>query len=248
MVYFIGAGPGDPELLTVKGLNILKKADVVIYAGSLVNPEILKYTKDGCEIYNSAVMNLEQITEIAIIKSKEGKIVARLHTGDPSIYGAILEQMVILEKNNVEYEIIPGVSSFCAAASRLKIEYTVPELAQTVVITRESGQTVVPEDIVVMARQKPTLIFFLSVHLIDSIVEKLSPIYGIDSKVAVVYKATWKEEKIITGTFEDIAQKVRNSGIKETALIIVGKCLERPEIFSKLYDKTFSHKFRGGTF
>ena len=248
MVHIVGAGAGDPELITVKGQRLLSAADVVIYAGSLVNPELLKFCKDGVETFNSAEMTLDEV--IAVIESANaaGKDIVRLHTGDPSIYGAIQEQIDILAEKNIAFEIVPGVSSFLAAAAALKQEFTLPGITQTVILTRQSGVTPVPESesLKKLAEIQSTICIFLSVKLIDKIVENLLDA-GLSSNtpVAVVYKASWAEEKILRGTLEDIAEKVKASGITRTALVIVGNCLNSKRYEnSHLYSPKFSHMFR----
>lgn len=247
MVYFIGAGPGDVDLITVKGRKILEKADVVIYAGSLVSKEHLKFCKRDALLFDSAKMSLDEIIEIIKKEDEKSKIIVRLHTGDPTIYGAIYEQIRELEKNNIRYEVIPGVSSFTASCARLNTELTVPEVTQTVILTRLSGRTVVPdcEDLEKLALHRSSMAIFLSVHDIENVVEKLIKGYK-DENVpcAVVYKATWDDEKIIMGTLKDIAQKVRENNIKKTAQILVGYFLRDNGTASKLYDKNFSHEFR----
>ncbi|MEG1867385.1 MAG: precorrin-4 C(11)-methyltransferase, partial [Clostridiales bacterium] len=197
MVKIVGAGAGDPELITVKGMNALKEADIVIYAGSLVNPALLDYCKKDCTIYDSAGMNLDEVIEVIKAEYPKGKNIVRLHTGDPSIYGAIREQMDILDTENIEYTVIPGVSSFCAAAAALKKEYVLPEVSQTVILTRMEGRTPVPEreDIRNLAKVNATMIIFLSVHMIEDVVERLLEGYDKETPCAVVYKASWPEEK-----------------------------------------------------
>lgn len=246
MVYFIGAGPGDPELITVKALKLLQNADVIIYAGSLVNKEILKYAPDSCAIYNSAEMDLEQIVDIMSKAYVQGKNVIRLHTGDPSIFGAIREQMGELERRNIEYEIIPGVSSFCAAAAVLKREYTLPEVSQTVILTRMQGRTMVPEGQAIekLASHKATMIVFLSIHMIDELVEKLKTGYADETPAAVVYKASWPDQKVLMGTLATISSMVKKNHITKTALLLIGDFLGDEYQLSKLYDKNFSHEYR----
>jgi precorrin-4 C11-methyltransferase len=246
VIYFIGAGPGDPELITLKGAKIIQSCDVIIYAGSLVNKEILKYVKPGAEIYNSALMNLDEIIEIMINAHKEGKDVARIHTGDPAIYGAIHEQIVMLEEENIDYEVIPGVSSFLAAAAVLKKELTIPEITQTVIITRIGGRTKVPpeQELKDLSRHRATMAIFLSVQEIDRVVSELKEGYQETTPVAVIYKATWEDQVIVTGTLGDISQKVKLKGINKTAMILVGDFLKDIKAYSKLYDREFSHSFR----
>lgn len=246
MIYFIGAGPGDPELITLKGIKIIQSCDVIIYAGSLVNKEILKYAKPEAEIYNSALMSLDEIIELMVKSYNEKKDVARIHTGDPAIYGAIHEQIVRLEEKNIDYEIIPGVSSFLAAAAVLKKELTIPGITQTVIITRIGGRTKVPqkENLKNLSRHKATMAIFLSVHDIDKVVLELKEGYEETTPVAVVYKATWEDQVIVIGTLNDISQKVKAKGINKTAMILVGDFLKDIESYSKLYDREFSHSFR----
>ena len=247
MVYIVGAGPGDTELITVKGLKRVESADIIIYAGSLVNPEILKYAKKDCEIHNSAYMNLEEVIDVIKKGHSEGKDIVRLHTGDPSIYGAVREQMDILKENNIPFENIPGVSSFCGAASALQAEYTLPSVSQTVILTRMEGRTAVPEkeSIESLSKHNATMIIFLSVGMISELSKKLMEGYSKDTPAAVVYKATWEDEKIVRGTLADIAEKTEKAGIKKTALVIVGDCLGNDYELSKLYDKNFKTEFRG---
>lgn len=247
MVSFVGAGPGDVDLITVKGRKLLSEADVVIYAGSLVSKEQMKYCKSGCEIYNSASMTLDEVIDVFIKSDRAGKKVVRLHTGDPTIYGAIKEQMDELTKFGIEYEVIPGVSSFTASCARIKKEFTLPGVSQSIIITRLKGKTDVPEaeDLEKLASYKAAMAIFLSVQNIDEVVKKLICGYGSENvPVAVIYKATWKDEKIIHGTLKDIADKVKTEGIKSTAQILVGYFLNSNYEKSKLYDPAFSHKFR----
>ena len=246
MIYFIGAGPGDPELITVKGKRIIGEAGCIIYAGSLVNKELLGYAKRNCSIYNSAEMTLEQVIEAMVKAEAQGVITVRLHTGDPSIYGAIREQMDELERRGIAYEVVPGVSSFVAAAAALKKEYTLPGVSQTVILTRMEGRTAVPEgqSIEELAAHKATLVIFLSVHMMDELVRKLKTGYRGDTPVAVVYKASWPDQKILKGTLDTIAELVSNEGVRKTALVAVGDFLGSEYELSKLYDKTFSHEFR----
>lgn len=246
MIQIVGAGPGDPELITVKGMNALKEADIVIYAGSLVNPKLLEYCKKDCTVYDSAGMNLDEVIAVMKAEYAKDKRIVRLHTGDPSIYGAIREQMDLLAGLDIPFTVIPGVSSFCAAAAALKKEYVLPEVSQTVILTRMEGRTPVPkkEDIRNLAKINATMIIFLSVHLIEELVERLKEGYPEDTPCAVVYKASWPEEKQVVGTLADIAGKVREEGIGKTALITVGRFLGDEYALSKLYDKSFSHGYR----
>ncbi|MDQ2086946.1 precorrin-4 C(11)-methyltransferase [Herbivorax sp. ANBcel31] len=244
MVVFVGAGSGDPELITVKGKKLIEEADVIIFAGSLVNEEILKWSKESCEKYNSAKMTLDEV--IKVMKDKKNKLVVRLHTGDPSIYGAIREQMDQLRRLRIDYEVIPGVSAFSAAAAALKKEYTLPGVTQTLILTRMEGRTGVPkkERIELLAKHNATMVIFLSVHMMSELVERLKCGYEDKTPVAVVYKASWPKEKIVRGTLENIAGLVEKEGIKKTALVVVGDFLGDEYELSKLYDKNFSHEFR----
>lgn len=249
MVYFVGAGPGAADLITVRGKNIISAADIIIYAGSLVNPEILKYARDGCDIYNSAEMTLEEVVEIMIDGELSGKKVVRLHTGDPSVYGAVREQMDILDCNNIEYCVCPGVSSVFGAAAALKTEYTLPGVSQTVILTRMPGRTPVPEkeDISLLAAHNATMIIFLSAGMLDELSEKLiAGGYDKDTCAAIVYKATWEDEKVIRTTVGRLAESGREYNITKTALIAVGGFLGNEYFRSKLYDPCFSHGFREG--
>ena len=246
IIKIVGAGAGDPELSTVTGMNALKEADIVIYAGSLVNPALLDYCKKDCVIYDSAGMNLDEVIDVMKEAYPQGKKIVRLHTGDPSIYGAIREQMDRLDDFGFSYTVIPGVSSFCAAAAALKKEYVLPEVSQTVILTRMEGRTPVPEkeDIRNLAKINATMIIFLSVHMIEEVVERLLEGYTEDTPCAVVYKASWPEEKKVIGTLADIADKVHEANIGRTALITVGRFLGDEYALSKLYDKAFSHGYR----
>ncbi|WP_346886602.1 precorrin-4 C(11)-methyltransferase [Clostridium sp. UBA4395] len=248
MVYFIGAGPGDAELITVKGRDTLAKADVVIYAGSLVSKEHMNYCKAGCEIHNSASMTLEQVIEVMNKAEKENKMVVRLHTGDPAIYGAIKEQMDELDKLNIQYKVIPGVSSFTAAASVIKKEFTLPSVTQTVILTRVEGRTPVPEteSLEKLASIGASMAIFLSISMIDKVVAKLRKGYGRNVNIAVVERATWEDERAIIGTLDDIAEKVKEAGITKCAQILVGDFINCDYDKSLLYDKSFTHMFREG--
>lgn len=246
-VVFIGGGPGDPELLTIKAYKTIKIADVIIYAGSLVNKEVLSCSKKDALIYNSASLNLPEILEIMENETKKGLLVARVHTGDPSIYGAIGEQIQYLKKKNIPYQIIPGVSSLFATAAALDAELTLPEISQTVIITRPQGRTPKPkkEAISLLAEHGATMCIFLGVQMIDGVTEELKEHYSIDTPVAVVQKASWNDERVLRGTLENISEKVKQAGIKKTAIIVVGRVLDPGEIIpSKLYDAHFTHEYR----
>lgn len=249
-VYFIGAGPGDPDLITVKGQKRLSEADVVIYAGSLVNPALLGKAKQGAAVYNSASMTLPQVIDVIAKAVAENKRVARVHTGDPSIYGAIKEQMDELDKLGISYEIIPGVSSFLATAAALQCEYTLPDVSQTVIITRLEGRTPVPpkENLASLASHTATMCIFLSVHMLDNVVRELMDGgYPSDTPIAVVQKASWPEQKIIRGTLSTISGHIKAQGIDRTAMIVVGRCLEGDYALSRLYAPEFGHMYRDAT-
>ncbi len=250
MVHFVGAGSGAADLITVRGARLLGEADVVIYAGSLVNPALLQYTREGCEIHNSAEMTLEQV--LAVVKAAEaaGKTTVRLHTGDSSIYGAVREQFDQLEALGIAYDVCPGVSSFCGAAAALKAEYTLPDVSQTVIITRAAGRTPVPEkeSIRSLAAHQATMVLFLSTALAGKLQgDLLAGGYAPETPAAVVYKATWPEEKVYRCTVETLAQTVEDNGLTKTALIIVGGCLGTEYLRSKLYDPGFTTEFRKGS-
>lgn len=248
MVYFIGAGPGDPELLTIKGKKYIDLADVIIYAGSLVNEKVLDSRKPEAVVYNSAYMNLDEVLEVMKKAEADGLITARVHTGDPSIFGAIREQMDALEAMGIDYEVVPGVSSFLGVASALKKEYTLPGVSQTVILTRMEGRTPVPpkEKLLSLAEHNATMIIFLSVGMIEELAETLKKAYKETTPVAVVYKATWPDEKIVRGNLTNIAARVKEAGITKTALTVVGDFLGSDYELSKLYDKTFTTEFRKG--
>lgn len=246
MVYFIGAGPGDPELLTIKGKKIIDSADVIIYAGSLVNREVLKDIKSGAKVYNSSTMHLEEVIEVMKEAEKKNLMTARVHTGDPAIFGAHREQMDALEREGIEFCVIPGVSSFVAAAAALKKEYTLPEVTQSIILTRMEGRTPMPEkeSIEAFAKHQATMVIFLSANRIEELVEQLQTSYPVDTPIALVYKASWPEEKIIQGNLGNIAELVRKANITKTGLIVVGRFLGDQYALSKLYDKHFSHEYR----
>lgn len=246
-VWFVGAGPGDPELITVKGQRLVSEADVIIYAGSLVNPALLSLAKQGASIYNSAKMTLPEVIAVMVKAVAEQKKVVRLHTGDPSIYGAIKEQMDALAQHNIAYEVIPGVSSFLATAAALKCEYTLPEVSQTVIVTRLEGRTPVPEKekLASLAAHNATMCIFLSVHMMDSVVKELvDGGYSPDTPVAIVQKASWPEQKIFRGTLATIAGIVAAEGVDRTAMIVVGYCLGSDYALSRLYAPEFGHMYR----
>ena len=248
-VYFIGAGPGDPELLTIKAKNIIERADVIIYADSLINPEVCSLAREGAEIHRSASLTLEEMTGIIASAIKQGKVVARLQSGDPSIYGAIQEQMAALDEKGITYEIIPGVSSLFAAAASLKTELTVPELSQTVIITRMGGRTPVPalENLKSLAAHQSSMAIFLSASLIPEVVaELLAGGYHPGTPAAIVYRASWEDEIVVRTTLNDLAAQMKASGIRKQALILVGAFLNSKDsdLRSRLYDKDFKHEYR----
>ena len=250
MVHFVGAGSGAVDLITVRGARFLEQADVIIYAGSLVNPELLSYAKPDCEIHNSAKMTLEEV--IAVIRGAEaaGKTTVRLHTGDSSIYGAVREQFDELEKLGISYDVCPGVSAFCGAAAALRAEYTLPDVSQTVIITRAAGKTPVPEreSIHSLAVHQATMVLFLSTSLTDKLQQELlAGGYDENTPAAVVYKATWPEEKIFRCTVGTLHKTVTENGLTKTSLIVVGSCLGDAYMRSLLYHPGFTTEFREAT-
>ena len=247
-VYFVGAGPGDPDLLTRKAERLLRACRFCIYAGSLVSPEVLALLPADAEKHDSAKLDLQQTTAFCVAARERGMDAVRLHSGDPSIYGAIREQMAELDKAGIEYEVVPGVSSFQAAAAALRTELTAPEIAQTIILSRIADRTPVPpeQELSRLAQTHATLCLFLSVHKVDSIARTLAEHYGADCPAAVVYRASWPDQQIIAGTLADIAAKVKAAGIRKTALILVGRALERSLPASKLYDAAFTHGHRKG--
>jgi precorrin-4/cobalt-precorrin-4 C11-methyltransferase len=246
-VIFIGGGPGDPELLTIRGYKAIESADIIIYAGSLVNKKVLDHRKKDAEVYNSASLDLNEI--ITIIKKgiAKNKVIARVHTGDPSIYGAIGEQIRELKKENIDYEIIPGVSSVFASAAVLETELTLPEISQTVIITRPEGRTPKPkkESLSSLSKHNATMCIFLGIGMIGKVVDELKESYTEDTPIAIVNKASWEDQLIIKGTLKDIVEKVKKVNIKKTAMIIVGDVLNPGDFNpSKLYDSEFKHEYR----
>ncbi|MGD0092290.1 MAG: precorrin-4 C(11)-methyltransferase [Planctomycetota bacterium] len=247
-VHFVGAGPGDPELLTRKAERLLRACRFCIYAGSLVSPEVLALLPPDTERHDSAALTLKQTTALCLSARERGLDVVRLHSGDPAIYGAIREQMDELDAAGIAYEVVPGVSSFQAAAAALRTELTAPEAAQTIILSRVADRTPVPPEqaLVQLAQTHATLCLFLSVHKIEPIAGILAACYGADCPAAVVYRASWPDQQVITGTLADIAAKVQAAGIHKTALILVGRALGRGQAASKLYDAKFSHGHRKG--
>ena len=251
MIHFVGAGSGAADLITLRGKKFLEEADVVIYAGSLVNPQLLEYTKQGCNIYNSAKMTLEEVLEVMTAAEEEGKTTVRLHTGDPCLYGAIREQMDVLDEKGIAYDYCPGVSSFCGAASALNLEYTLPNVSQSVIITRMAGRTPVPEkeSIESFAAHHATMVVFLSTGLLEELSKRfIEGGYEPDTPAAIVYKATWEDEKSFVCTVETLAQTAKENGITKTALMIIGDAVAHNSYErSKLYDPGFTTEFRKGT-
>lgn len=251
MIHFVGAGSGAPDLITIRGKKFLEEADVIIYAGSLVNPQLLDYAKEGCQIYNSAKMTLEEVLDVMREAEKAEKMTVRLHTGDPCLYGAIREQMDVLDEEGVSYDYCPGVSSFCGAASALNLEYTLPEVSQSVIITRMAGRTPVPEkeSIESFAAHQATMVVFLSTGLLEELSKRLiEGGYSKDTPAAIVYKATWEDEKSFVCTVGTLAQTAKENQITKTALMIIGEAVAYSNYErSKLYDPGFTTEFRKGT-
>lgn len=250
-IHFVGAGSGAADLITLRGKQQLEEADIIIYAGSLVNPDLLKYAKESCEIFNSAKMTLEEVLEVMLRGTREDKQIVRLHTGDPCLYGAIREQMDLLDKEGIPYDYTPGVSSFCGAASALNLEYTLPEISQSVIITRMAGRTPVPEkeSIESFAAHNATMVVFLSTGLLEELSERLiAGGYTADTPAAIVYKATWDDEKSFICTVGTLAETAKKNNITKTALMIIGNvvgCTNYDR--SKLYDPGFTTEFREAT-
>lgn len=248
MVYFVGAGSGAKDLITVRGQRLLQQADVIIYAGSLVNTELLEEKKPECRVYNSAHMTLEEVIAVMKEAERQCRMTVRLHTGDPSIYGAVREQMDLLEQAGIAYESCPGVSSFCGAASALNLEYTLPDVSQSVIITRMAGRTPVPEqeEIAAFAAHQATMVIFLSTGMLGKLQERLmAGGYDKDTPAAIVYKATWPEEEAYVCTVDTLEQTAQCHGITKTALIIVGKAVTHSSYRrSDLYHPDFETEFR----
>jgi precorrin-4/cobalt-precorrin-4 C11-methyltransferase len=247
MLYFIGAGPGAADLITVRGAKLLSQADVVIYAGSLVNPDLLSLCKAGCEIHNSASMTLEEVTSVMLAAEKADKLIVRLHTGDPCIYGAIKEQMAVLDANGIEYTVVPGVSSFLGAAAAIKAELTLPSVSQTIILTRMEGRTPVPEreSIRSLAKHRASMAIFLSASMLPELSSELiDGGYTANTAATIVYKATWDDERIVKTNIGELADAAKAAGIDKTALIFVGDFLDSDYERSKLYDPEFTHMFR----
>lgn len=247
MIEFVGAGPGASDLITVRGARLLREADVIVYAGSLVNVELLAEAKEACAIYNSAKMTLEEVMAVMVSAERAGKRVVRLHTGDPCVYGAHREQMDALDAEGISYEVCPGVSSFCGAAAALKAEYTLPNVSQTVILTRMEGRTPVPpeEEIAKLAAHNATMVIFLSSGMLAPLSERLiAGGYAPATPAAIVYKATWDDEKVVLTTVSELAAVARKHNITRTALITVGNFLGNEYERSRLYDPTFTTEFR----
>ena len=247
MVHFVGAGSGAADLITLRGKRLLEEADVIIYAGSLVNPELLGYARPECEIHNSAEMTLDEVIDIITAAENNGKTTVRLHTGDPCVYGAIREQMERLGALGIGYDVCPGVSSFCGAAAALKAEYTLPDVSQTVILTRMAGRTPVPEkeSIESLAAHNATMVIFLSAGMLDELSARLiEGGYNTDTPAAIVYKATWPDEKVCRCTVGTLAETAKENGIRKTALITVGGFLVDVHSLSKLYSPDFETEYR----
>ena len=251
MIHFVGAGAGAPDLITLRGKKFLEEADVIIYAGSLVNPQLLDYKKEGCRVYNSAKMTLEEVLQVMEEAEDEGLVTVRLHTGDPCLYGAIREQMDVLDEKGIGYDYCPGVSSFCGAASALNLEYTLPEVSQSVVITRMAGRTPVPEkeSIESFAAHQVTMVVFLSTGMLEELSRRLiAGGYQADTPAAIVYKATWEDEKACVCTVGTLAETAKRENITKTALMIIGDIVTHSHYDrSKLYHPEFTTEFRQGT-
>lgn len=250
MVHFVGAGPGAPDLITLRGKTYLEQADVIIYAGSLVNPQLLDYAKEGCEIHNSAKMTLEEVLAVMEQAEKEKKVTVRLHTGDPCVYGAVREQMDELDRLGISYDSCPGVSSFCGAAAALNLEYTLPDISQSVIITRMEGRTPVPpkESIQSFAAHQATMVIFLSTGMLEELSRRLiEGGYQADTPAAIVYKATWEDEKKFICTVGTLAQTAKEHQITKTALMIIGDAVNTSHYDrSLLYHPEFTTEFRQG--
>ena len=247
MVHFVGAGPGAPDLITLRGAELVKSADIIIYAGSLVNPAILSMAKPDCRVYNSAEMTLEQV--LAVMEGAPGADIVRLHTGDPCLYGAIREQMDALDKAGIAWDDTPGVSSFCGAAAALGAEFTLPGVSQSVIITRMAGRTPVPEGerLEELARHGASMAVFLSAGMLEEVqAALLQGAYTADTPAAIVYKATWPEEEIVRCTVGTLAESGAAAGIRKTAMILVGGFLSGAYERSKLYDPAFTTEYREG--
>ncbi|NTW16542.1 MAG: precorrin-4 C(11)-methyltransferase [Syntrophaceae bacterium] len=248
-VIFVGAGPGNPDLLTVKAKTIIESCRIIIYAGSLVSPAVMAIVPDNAERYDSAEMNLEEIIAVCSGAKDRGIDVVRLHSGDPSVYGATREQMNELDRLGIPFEVVPGVSAFQAAAAALSTELTAPEVSQTIILTRTSGRTPLPkeQELAELARSRATLCIYLSGRNVEKTIETLVPYYGVNCPAAVIFHVSWPDEEIVRGTLGDIVKKVEKAALGQTSIILVGHALSRDIPVSKLYDAKFSHGFRKGT-
>lgn len=247
MIYFIGAGPGAPDLITLRGAELLRRAGMIVYAGSLVNPALLDYAPQGCEVYDSALMTLDEVMEKLLDGERRGLTTVRLHTGDPSLYGAIREQMDRLRAEGVEFSVVPGVSSFCAAAAAIPAEYTLPGVSQTLIISRMEGRTPVParEGIRSLAAHGASMVLFLSSAMLKELASELiAGGYSPETPVALVYKASWPDERVLRGPLASIPAMAEEAGISKTALVLVGGFLGDEYDLSRLYDASFSHGCR----
>mgnify|MGYP000888928574 CR=1 FL=1 len=247
MVSFVGAGPGAPDLITLRGAELLRRAGLIVYAGSLVNPALLEYAQEGCEVYDSASMTLDEVLEKLVEGHTRGVTTVRLHTGDPSLYGAIREQMDRLRARGIPFEIVPGVSSFCAAAAAAEAEYTLPGVSQTLIISRMEGRTPVPEREAVrsLAAHGASMVFFLSTGMLRKLCSELvAGGYPEDTPAALVYKASWPDERVLRGTLGSLPVDAEAEGIVKTALVLVGRFLGDTYALSKLYDPAFEHGYR----
>jgi precorrin-4/cobalt-precorrin-4 C11-methyltransferase len=250
-VYFVGSGPGDPELITLKALRLMQEADVIVYSGSLLNPKLLQYAKKDAQLHDAAAIDRERIYEILRDSTKQGKLAIRFHDGDPGLFSAIREQIDRLEKDGIECKVVPGITAILGAASAMNLELTLPGVTQTLIITRAESRTPVPkrEEIAELAKHGATMAFYLSVHMISGIVDELlkGGVYTKQTPAAVVYRATWEDQKIVVGTLGDIAAKTRQARIVKTALIIVGDVIApKTYEYSKVYDPGFTHGYRKG--
>lgn len=248
MIHFVGAGSGAPDLITIRGKNLLEQADVIIYAGSLVNPQLLDYAKEGCRVYNSATMTLEEVLEVMFDAEEKKEMTVRLHTGDPCLYGAIREQMDVLDEKGIAYDYCPGVSSFCGAASALNLEYTLPDVSQSVIITRMAGRTPVPEkeEIASLAAHHATMVVFLSTGMLEKLTERLlAGGYEEDTPAAIVYKATWEDQQTFVCTVGTLAKTAAENHVTKTALMIIGDVVSHSHYQrSELYNPAFTTEFR----
>ena len=250
MIHFVSAGPGAPDLITLRGAALLKEADCIIYAGSLVNPALLDMAKEGCAIYNSAKMTLEEVLDVMYRMEEEQKTTVRLHTGDASLFGAIREQMDALDEKGISYDDTPGVSSFCGAAAAIGAEYTLPGVSQSLIITRMAGRTPVPEKEALssLAKHQASMVLFLSAGLLNEVQEELlAGGYKEDTPAAIIYKATWPDEKVVRCTVGTLAKRGAEESIRKTALLLIGDFLDSAYERSRLYDPTFTTEFREAT-